>query len=770
MNNIVNIPPQGENLKAAYAYADLGWHIFPCWWIENGACACKTNCVSPGKHPITACTPHGQKNATDDKEIIKEWWKKYPKANIALFLEKSGLCAVDIDPRNGGDYTIDELEHVHGKIESDVTALTGGGGEHRIFIKPNGNLPGKLGDGVDLKMNGYIILAPSNHISGFKYEWELSSNPLDGALPSNLPDWMRDLANGSKANYSNAPSIAPLQVLSSDQVRDLMQALDFIDSDDRDTWLKVGMALHATGDSRGYQIWCDWSIKSGKFDSKDQYRVWRSFRYKGLDGIGIATIFAIAKDQGWIHTMSDVSPLLSVQVEDDSPLLNDVILTNQVEDDVPEEIKTFPVENMNRLAEWFNSFSRNPQYQISQAGVLAACATVSGRIYCSTESNTSAMYYMVLGETGIGKNYIKVGVQNMLAETGLLSLLSGSGNTSPGAVFSALFDSPCHIQISDEIGKQLQSARRSGNSQQAEAFTTITEAYSANTSLLVPRNYSKMSLKPHERDAAKQQNIVHWPSITMLGLATPNQVFHNLSTVEIEDGFLNRFVVIQAVQPTEGKKSIKRTPLPDDLKQWIQSIRPNMPVEGSLQGMDTAYTIAPSPIDVEFSDGAYELIDAFAEMLEEKEAQGGFELPDLTRRYQENAMRIATMLAVCESPKSPLITSRLMSWAITFVYYHGTKFMNAVAAKVADSEFHRGYLNVLECITRAKKRGLTERELANNSRMFAATPTQQREQILAALRREELIEQIKIDPPSGRGRAKIIYVLKKYVEEYENGK
>lgn len=768
MNNIVSISSFSENLKHALAYADMGWKVFPCWWIENDVCACGVKCASPGKHPISSLAPKGQNNATDDKEVIKNWWAKYPKANIACHLAPSGLCAVDIDPRNGGDFTIEDLEYEHGKIESDVIALTGGGGEHRIFIKPDGNLPGQLGKGVDLKMNGYIILTPSNHISGKKYAWEAESDPLEGAIPSNLPDWMRDLAHGAslKSGASNAqPSV---QVLDREQISDLIKALDYINSDERDTWLTVGMALHSTGDHRAYGMWCDWSQNSTKYEDKTQYRTWRSFRYKGLDGIGIASIFDLAKKSGYIHISQNIES--AIQVDEDSELLaENVLLDDDIQDDVPELIKTFPVDNLNALAQWFNGFSRDPQYQITQAGVIAAMSVICGRIYCSTESNTSALYMMVLGDTGVGKNYIKVGIQSLLSESGLIGLLSGSGNTSPGAVFTALFDSPCHIQITDEIGKHLQAARRTGSSQLSEAFTTMTEAYSSNTSLLVPRNYSKMGLKPQDREAQKQQHIVHWPSITLLGLATPNQVFQNLSTVEIEDGFLNRLLVIQAVQPTSGKQSIKRTPLPESLKTWVQSIRPTMPKENSLQGMDTAYSIAPSPIDVDFSDGAYELLDAFAQMLDETEAKGGFVLPDLTRRFQENAMRLATMLAIANDHESPIITAQLMEWAITYVFYHGSKFMDAVATKVADSDFHRGYLNVLECITRAKKRGLTERELSHNSRMFAATATNQREQILGALMREEQIEQMKISSPSGRGKPRIVYVLKKYVEEYENG-
>ncbi|MGR9117669.1 MAG: bifunctional DNA primase/polymerase, partial [Gammaproteobacteria bacterium] len=205
MTNIIPIPFPNRPLDFALRYADLGWHVLPLFPIRGGECACGKGdkCGSPGKHPYRQLVPIGQKQATTDKEIIKRWWNRQPDANIGIFLEPSKLCAIDIDPRNGGHYTFEDLEHQHGKITSDCLQFTGGGGEHLLFSLPANlqNLPGKLGAGIDLKLNGYIVVEPSNHISGGVYEWEGSSSPLDGCIPSPLPDWIRDMA------WKSAPTI-----------------------------------------------------------------------------------------------------------------------------------------------------------------------------------------------------------------------------------------------------------------------------------------------------------------------------------------------------------------------------------------------------------------------------------------------------------------------------------------------------------------------------------------------------------------------------------
>ena len=70
------------------------------------------------------------------------------------------------------------------------------------------------------------------------------------------------------------------------------------DSDDRDQWLKIGMALHAefAGSDEGFDLWSHWSRQSLKFDERDQRQKWKSFR---RSGVGIGTLFEIAKGYGY---------------------------------------------------------------------------------------------------------------------------------------------------------------------------------------------------------------------------------------------------------------------------------------------------------------------------------------------------------------------------------------------------------------------------------------------------------------------------------------
>ena len=179
-------------LDAALSYAARGWPVLPLHGVREGACTCgRPDCSSPGKHPRSA---HGVNDATADKQQIEAWWGDWPDANVGVATGAvSGLVVLDVDPRNGGDDSLDARIAEHGPLPDTVESLTGGGGRHLLFKHPGGTIrtrPDALGRGLDLKADGgYIVAPPSLHASGKRYEWELSSDPADLEV-ADAPDWL----------------------------------------------------------------------------------------------------------------------------------------------------------------------------------------------------------------------------------------------------------------------------------------------------------------------------------------------------------------------------------------------------------------------------------------------------------------------------------------------------------------------------------------------------------------------------------------------------
>jgi hypothetical protein len=186
------VNPTGPTLlDAALAYAARGWPVFPLHNPTKTGCSCgHADCTDRGKHPRINDWPH---IATTDPEQIRRWWTRWRGANIGLLTgSRSGLVVIDIDPRNGGDLTLGDLEAEHGKFPDTVEAQTGGGGRHLLHQYPEGDVrcgTDVLGPGIDIKAEGgYIVAPPSLHASGLRYEWEVSSHPDDVTIAA-LPAW-----------------------------------------------------------------------------------------------------------------------------------------------------------------------------------------------------------------------------------------------------------------------------------------------------------------------------------------------------------------------------------------------------------------------------------------------------------------------------------------------------------------------------------------------------------------------------------------------------
>lgn len=185
-----------DTLQNALDYASLGWAVFPVHNVADGKCSCGNKlCTSPGKHPRVR---HGVHDATIDPTKIAGWWRTWADANIGLATGTiSGLWVLDVDPRHTGDDTLLDLERTYGRLQTSVESITGGGGRHIFFkypptgvVRSRSNHPGP---GLDVRGDGgFVVVPPSNHISGNLYEWEASSTPFEHPVEQ-APAWLQTL-------------------------------------------------------------------------------------------------------------------------------------------------------------------------------------------------------------------------------------------------------------------------------------------------------------------------------------------------------------------------------------------------------------------------------------------------------------------------------------------------------------------------------------------------------------------------------------------------
>ena len=163
-------------------YLDLGWHLLP---IALGT-----------KRPHRG---QGLEHATTDYQQVLMWGGE--GCDWAAACEPSGFIVLDVDPRNGGDETWAALLEGHSDLPPHSVQGTRNGGEHHLFADPGVELLGKLGDGVDLKRRGYILVVPTPG-----YSWQVA--PWDISAPAMPDDWL-ELARKDKTRPQRRPQPKP---------------------------------------------------------------------------------------------------------------------------------------------------------------------------------------------------------------------------------------------------------------------------------------------------------------------------------------------------------------------------------------------------------------------------------------------------------------------------------------------------------------------------------------------------------------------------------
>lgn len=251
-----------SNLSAALAYARLGWRVAP---------------VKPGtKWPRI---DEWQRYATAEMAQIVAWWSEMPDSGVS-YVPDHPYFVLDVDPRHGGDETLNDLETQYGLLPDTVRAITGGGGTHMIFRNTGAteivnNAGTALGVGLDIRgVGGQIIVAPTIHpVTGIAYAWEIGFGPDEHPV-ADAPAWLLDLLTAQPIPMRRERSERPEgEVLPGDEFNATHTWPELLEPD--------GWTLHSTN-RQGYELW------RGPHHN-DQQGPSASLYYKGTDLLHVFT-------------------------------------------------------------------------------------------------------------------------------------------------------------------------------------------------------------------------------------------------------------------------------------------------------------------------------------------------------------------------------------------------------------------------------------------------------------------------------------------------
>ncbi len=745
--------PLDNTFEAAKWYAEThGFSVFPTHGVKLitekklKACTCGVvACTSPGKHPATN---KGRNASSKDAVVIENLWAGRENLNVAISTGiESGIFVIDIDGVMGEE-SLQALEKKHGKLPKTLTSITGRG-KHLIFKYPSKkvfNRTNCLGSSIDVRGDGgYIVAPPSAHISGTDYHWE-----DDTAIIAEAPQWLLDLVCAN----SKAPTIneAALNFDESHEwTRDDVAAmLEFIDPNmGYSDWINVGMAINEGGFS--FDLWDSWSRTGIKYDGSTAFH-WRTFKPGG--GITMGTLVEMARGRGWkpksyiteekidweTHPARDW--LIEIGAYRQEEFKTEAILTTN------KKTPSFPIDPYEDFKEgtiigetirWICETAPLPQPVLAMLNTLACLGAIFGRRYASPTNIRTNLFTVGIADTGSGKDHSRKRLKEIMHASGMESYVASDEIKSAPGIGVMLEKTPACVMMLDEFGLVLQSI--SGDNAPGYKMEISEKLLALFTSSGGSYTFGSYADKRMEPLTLKD------PHLCIYGTTTLTTYIKALKRTSIDNGHLNRFVVLPGdEEPTRSFKDTRRG-VPDQLLEMWKELLPH----GMDLTMMNTSIVQPEITEVGWGE-VKEYYNNLCRIQDKKRKEGKTSgTGPLWGRYSEQIVKVAMIFAICRSPIAPSLSMDDMKLAEIIVRASIEYSTDLAFNYMYENENERNKKHIFTIIRNSTDRGVERKDLLKNSNGMRSRDL---DDIIKTLLEEERIE-AKIDKVVGK--AKIRY-------------
>jgi hypothetical protein len=634
---------------------------------------------------------NGHLDASSDPKQITAWWTKYPDANIGLAMRGNGLVAMDIDPRNGSDKTMAALIEEHGPLPATLVQKTGrgDGGEHHVY-HDGGKSFTKIGSGIDIVENGYIVVAPSIHPdSGEPYSWDGKFDPDKIAA---APDW---LPTNAAVNGTYRPSLIGLD---DDPIYHAIGRQGLIHEDERGPKIK-----HSKDGTELVEITCPWvHLHSGKEDHGAAYFAGGGFkcqhahcedrngrvvvdwlRSKGEDVDEMKRQRAEKISEAETRAISAISDAMAAQGGNSLIDVQSEVKTRhraknpprvkvkasarpkpkpkpkpkkapgikavrKVTEHASAELPAYPSGLVGEIAEYAERRLAFQTPNIALATGLAAVSRMNDHkavvVAPGGRATSLNLYTLITAQTGAGKETARA-VLNEIGQAIAGEDMISSSFASAQALGRELSSSTGKslLVFQDEYGHKLAHANSGSGAHDAAVGALLLELFGLPLGSYAGRKYSK------EKDDIEPAEL---PYVGMLAATTIEPLVGALTDGAVYDGTLNRLIYLPQPSALVRNGDLKVGEVPDDIvsagrRLWGGSS------SGAQLNSALALPDAPNTIKIRgrlfrairMTNAASTVFDKFDRSLDSDKERGG-PRGSLAGRAAELAIRVGGVVAL----------------------------------------------------------------------------------------------------------------------------
>lgn len=723
-------------------YVDAGFRVFGLFGAgADGRCECgDPSCRSAYKHPRVSA------------------WQRTPQWSQAQLdvMDESGqfasgfgvLCAghlvLDVDPRNGGQASLEALSKALGidlMMDAGLVVATGGGGWHLYYrLQRPAALVSALADypGIDCKSSGYVVGYGSRHASGLAYEIERGDVDTIGPPPAALlallarPDHYR-------AEYQGGP-----REVSAKQLRSMLEYVPNSNSTDYEIWIRVGMALHHTtgGDAEGYDLWMEWSARSAKHDPARMDAKWHSFG-KSAQVVTYGTLHHLAAAGGYKE------PVTIGQYVEQPPEAAEKIDLSHIDIYRPPGL-------VGRITDYINSQCRYPRERLAAMAALVALGNVAGLKYqCKEYGVTTNLFAFCVAGSATGKEAVMQAMQEVMRAASPRLRPIGAIK-SEQEITRTLIDHPVACYVVDEIGymlKKIKNAQDRGGAAYLEGVIgmlmsvyskadgkhilgaeQIKDATKLLRTELAAMDQAKASNERYDIERYEDLQVllrslhhgyIDRPFLSLIGFTTPVTFDASVDYENATNGFFGRSLIIREPDTNpRAKRRWKRPAMPTGLQIGIAGV-----YAGSAFGMEREQ-VGTTAEAMELLDRIQDELHDFAEDVR----QEGLEA--IPRRTFEQVLKISLICSIGEGVRDVQHVEYAYALAMADLQYK----TNLAASNRAEADKHRDEELLRKILAACDvEHGISTGVICNRLRKF------QRDDVVAGLKHLEAAGKVTLD-------------------------
>lgn len=682
---------------------------------------------------------------------------------------------VDIRIEDEGDEALDTFEKLLPGVDvwnlHRVQSGSGGKSQHFYFVTdapfPSRKLAHSGKKLVDAKGKQHwtweielfgtgkqVALPPSVHPdTGREYRWIDPVDEIDGFrhIPGKLLDNLVSPVTDEELHETEKLGCT---------YEEVEAALKHLDLDywceDREGWIRLGMALHHEydGDKEAFEVWCDYSRKSQKFDRAIQWQQWKSFKKSPEKPVRMATVFKAANEtrrdaefRALPGEFDDIEDEITASADDVEDVAEPAITAtaDDFEDIAPTTkamagkvtVKGIPDHLLRvpgvlqKLVDYYNATAIRPQPQLAVQTALAIGSVVCGRMWdTGEENNYTSLYFMNVAPTAAGKEHARKVIGRTLDASRLNSLMGPKGYASEPAIIGRLKRQPKHITVTDEMGRYIGSARKAGNGNKLDAQTLLMEIFGNVDDVLRGISYSTRGMTEDQITEMMNTEITR-PALTLVGMTTPATLYEAIGGMDVKDGFLNRFIIVQSEIGRQKRRRGLTTPdIPREVITWAKE---HAFAHGGTEDENDLILVnpkfVPPPVEVPFSKAAIAMLSEIEDEVDAEITKAeAYGMGELYGRTQEIAQRLSLIIA--RSERSDRVEVDHLQWAWDYVRFYHRQMVNMFKDNLGKSEHEAIAEEVFTFLKKQGGEGAVPSEIARYCRAFRALDTRGRDEIL----------------------------------------